>query len=353
MGDLLVLYYSVCYSVGGAGLVLSVVQAIARFASAGPGGGKHFLERMGSREFLFACVQVSLALMLVPFFVITYFSRLGEQGLWPLGLWAASIAGQAILVFILPRFVLSVISDRRESAVRAVSAAAAVSIFACFPLNFIFQGTAFFLLLPMALMPATVLYSILAFTLRGKAERRAALERPDPERAFWLSLLAAISRLSALFLPFMLAFDFFPGLGAWAIGAFGLEVEITFKFFPLLYLAFAIVYVARIIPRLGRPAARDAVSEGGAGFDDDRGAGAAAFEGLSERELEVARLLISGLKYSDIGDRLFISLSTVKTHVERIYRKAGARSKIELAKALRAWPQADAGADAEGRAPVE
>jgi len=348
------LYYSACYTIGGVGLVLSIAQAIARLGSAGNGGLKGLFERMGSREVLYACLQISLALMLVPFFVTTYICRLGEQVPWAmaLGIWAASIAGQALMVFILPRFVLSVIPDRREALVKIVSAAAAASILASFPLHFVFQGTVFFVYWPMAIIPASILYAILVFAFRGRAETRGTAEaagtaeQSDPDRAFGLSLMAAMARMSAVSLPFMLAFDFFPRIGELAAGAVGLELDANFKLFPLLYAAFSAVYAARVIPRLGRPAARDAASDGGPRSDAPLPALRSDLEGLSERELEVARLLISGLRYSDIGDRLFISLSTVKTHVERIYRKTGARSKIGLAKALRAWPEAESGVPA-------
>ncbi|MCD6398173.1 MAG: helix-turn-helix transcriptional regulator, partial [Spirochaetaceae bacterium] len=42
---------------------------------------------------------------------------------------------------------------------------------------------------------------------------------------------------------------------------------------------------------------------------------------LSEREEEVSRLLIKGETNSDIGEKLFISVNTVKSHIKNIYRK--------------------------------
>lgn len=52
--------------------------------------------------------------------------------------------------------------------------------------------------------------------------------------------------------------------------------------------------------------------------------------GLSKREKEVFSLLIKGHSYSDISDMLFISHSTVKTHVLNIYKKANVKNKIAL-----------------------
>ena len=52
---------------------------------------------------------------------------------------------------------------------------------------------------------------------------------------------------------------------------------------------------------------------------------------LSERELEVLSLVATGLTNQEIGDRLTISLNTVKTHVKNIYSKLNARSRLEAA----------------------
>ncbi len=51
---------------------------------------------------------------------------------------------------------------------------------------------------------------------------------------------------------------------------------------------------------------------------------------LSKREEEVASLMIEGLPNKDIADKLSISLSTIKTHTNRIYRKTNTNNRIEL-----------------------
>ena len=51
---------------------------------------------------------------------------------------------------------------------------------------------------------------------------------------------------------------------------------------------------------------------------------------LSPREIELVPLLNSGLSNREIAENLCISLSTVKTHLHRIYEKTAVKSRYEL-----------------------
>ncbi|HEX6492629.1 MAG TPA: LuxR C-terminal-related transcriptional regulator, partial [Candidatus Dormibacteraeota bacterium] len=57
-------------------------------------------------------------------------------------------------------------------------------------------------------------------------------------------------------------------------------------------------------------------------------------EGITVRELQVARLAAQRLTAKEIGDRLFISRRTVEAHLARVYVKLGVASKGELARRL-------------------
>ena len=70
---------------------------------------------------------------------------------------------------------------------------------------------------------------------------------------------------------------------------------------------------------------------------------------LSEREREVAALLLDGITYRDIGARLFISPKTVEHHVARIKRRLGADSRTELLTTLRAMKLGSAARGSPGR----
>ncbi|CAM06407.1 LuxR family two component transcriptional regulator [Saccharopolyspora erythraea NRRL 2338] len=54
-------------------------------------------------------------------------------------------------------------------------------------------------------------------------------------------------------------------------------------------------------------------------------------EELTERELQVVRATAKGLTNTEIGRELFMSLSTVKTHLAAAQAKIGARNRVETA----------------------
>ena len=53
-------------------------------------------------------------------------------------------------------------------------------------------------------------------------------------------------------------------------------------------------------------------------------------EQLTKREIEILENLSLGLKNQEIADKLFISRSTVKKHIENIYLKLQLKSRVEL-----------------------
>lgn len=58
----------------------------------------------------------------------------------------------------------------------------------------------------------------------------------------------------------------------------------------------------------------------------------AVIEKLSSREIEVYRLLLTGVRDKEIGNILNISLNTVKSHNRKIYSKLEVKNRIELRK---------------------
>jgi DNA-binding NarL/FixJ family response regulator len=96
---------------------------------------------------------------------------------------------------------------------------------------------------------------------------------------------------------------------------------------------------ARLLQRL-QPFLEQALVPGG-----ERGAPAATIEflragGLTPREIEVARLAAAGATNTEISRALFVSVATIKTHMNHVLTKLDVRSRTELVTLLRADRQA-------------
>ena len=67
--------------------------------------------------------------------------------------------------------------------------------------------------------------------------------------------------------------------------------------------------------------------------DGEQGGGAdvGILADLSNREKEIALLVVEGMSNQAIGDKLFISERTVKAHLGSIFRKTGVKSRLHLA----------------------
>jgi DNA-binding NarL/FixJ family response regulator len=53
-------------------------------------------------------------------------------------------------------------------------------------------------------------------------------------------------------------------------------------------------------------------------------------DGITERELDVLRLIAAGLSNTEITERLHVSMATVKTHIGRLLAKLQARDRAQL-----------------------
>lgn len=62
-------------------------------------------------------------------------------------------------------------------------------------------------------------------------------------------------------------------------------------------------------------------------YQDD---GGSPFEELSERELQIAIMIVKGQKVAVIGEALFLSSKTVNSYRYRIFEKLGIENDVQL-----------------------
>ncbi|HWM04266.1 MAG TPA: response regulator transcription factor [Actinophytocola sp.] len=84
---------------------------------------------------------------------------------------------------------------------------------------------------------------------------------------------------------------------------------------------------ALVSPQITVRLLRHFASTGGAGPT----AAEAPAEPLTDREVDVVKAAARGLTNTEIGAELYLSLSTVKTHLAAVQAKIGARNRVEVA----------------------
>jgi len=71
------------------------------------------------------------------------------------------------------------------------------------------------------------------------------------------------------------------------------------------------------------------VASAGVGAKLERSQSAAHPDSLTDREVQVLRLVAGGRTSKEIAAELVLSVRTIERHVENIYRKIGARNKAD------------------------
>ncbi len=311
-------FYSLaCYSIGLAGLLVAAVNAIGHGCS---------------QDRRYAAFMACLTLTSFSMTAASYIASSGRADALAIAFTSlAGIFGSGLLVFILPWFIHSLVALRRERALNRLWGGLSILTFGIGISYFLFPRSGLSFALIPAAMCSSVVYAVstmLAVGASAKRWRFAGLAESD--RGRWRAMARFLPVLSLVFLPAFAIIDFFPSLSQALFPSF----PSAFRAFPLFYAILNCFYAAKALPLLvkarrerGDPVPERPASVGRA-WDFEGG-------GLSPRERQVACLLLEGMTYQRISERLFISLATVKTHVDRIYKKSGAANKMDLARIVR------------------
>ncbi len=78
------------------------------------------------------------------------------------------------------------------------------------------------------------------------------------------------------------------------------------------------------------------------------------FAALTDREREIARLIVGGLSYEQVARRLGITKSTVSFHLAKVYAKTNTRRRHDLVELIQAgWLRAEPDVPADPDTPAE
>jgi DNA-binding CsgD family transcriptional regulator len=164
----------------------------------------------------------------------------------------------------------------------------------------------------MKVLPGIIAYRILLYAVCVYLVVFIARNYPSSDRKLRAMLCGSIALIAAAGIETLFC-KLMPVLRA---------PEAMFRVSPLIYLffnAFLAVYFLNRLSRAGAPEEPRQFEESFAQY------------GLTNREKEVAALLLEGCRNKAIGKRLYISEATVKTHILNIYQKTGVNSRVQLA----------------------
>jgi DNA-binding CsgD family transcriptional regulator len=221
-----------------------------------------------------------------------------------------------VFAYVASRFFLEFADIGFEGAPRRLVISLSAAVLAVSPLAFIKGGPVFISILPSLAGLIVFLFAMLYSQLRlvfayGRIRDRLGRIGIPTILAYNIVCIAGCT-LDSIVSGQQLA------AGAWP---FGVLVQ------PLLYLAWNILSLAWALAYEGSGTIGNSAS-----LEPDPVA--ARRFGITDRELELARLLAKGAANKEIAAVLGLSPNTVRNHVHNIFEKTGARNRVELVRAL-------------------
>jgi len=160
---------------------------------------------------------------------------------------------------------------------------------------------------------AATLLTILFFTI--KFPREAG---PSP---WYVRVATSMACTGLFFLPLFFVFDFFPLHTSWE---WLNRLLRNFSAVPVYMLIWNVRLIHGVLTQNALLSITDRKGLSLEQWMDDKD--------LTNREKEVTYLLIEGLSYAEICDKLCLSRATIKSHTNRIYKKTGISNQIGMIK---------------------
>jgi DNA-binding CsgD family transcriptional regulator len=294
------IYYLLSLAVGAVGVVLAFV----RWKSTKEPIAKHYFLFLSSIFFSISAMTVS-----------AYLPTEG-YAVWHSVINIINLFGLSMCTIFIPRyfsqFMKPELKNQTVKTVNTVFLIASVFLINCIIAFNSNRIGAIFVIALFALFVLAILYSLACFfALSPKYPTRVSSE---DGMLYWVNLTKKLFVLSFFFFPLILLNDF-----SGNVLFFNIELQLP-KFTPLMFLLWNGYSVFLEIGRLSSTGVTRSKPIEPA-WDRYH---------LTKREKEVAGLLITGLSYSEIGETLFISAGTAKTHILNIYKKTETKNKLQL-----------------------
>ena len=264
-----------------------------------------------SRErsiFLSIILMIPFTIVLIGETWMTYLRINNIQGGAFLFPYLLTTFGIALMIYVLPYFSHAMVDENSGKPQKL-----AFAITAC--ISFLLGISGIFNLLPTFIVLFQNIFLVISITYAAVYGIIMTMREKDTANPEITRIATIVAKSMVIFLPLLIIFDFFSGLIPIVHNNVPSSVTVL-PFFYIFWNSLLLVSCAKNLKKSAQPK-----------LDSHE---ASAHYGLTDRETDVLQELIQGKSYAEIADVLCVSLATVKTHINRIYKKTETKSRAEL-----------------------
>lgn len=292
--DLIFIYYLSAYSSGIIALIFSVFLYLNR---------KNIL----IKKYIF--VLISLLAVIAFGTISNYFPQKEKYIMIKSSLNFIMYTSTCLLIFVMPGFINELIDFYKKKIINNTFLVLGIIMFVILLIFFIINKIQYAHYLIMSGLGIATVYSIAAILINIKKISRDNL-------FFFMKHVAVIS---IILFPLFIIFDYYRLFFSESISGKGpLIMPFLFFIWNILFIISALTHLSNR-QQTGLEISAEFLSK----------------YGISKREKEIIELLLNGLSYKEIMEKLSISMPTVKTHVTNIYTKTNTNSKMKLVHLLK------------------